>query len=653
MAESLAFSVAVFSGPGQFELSEAERVQHPVVPSSEDHPPVLVIGVVDVRFVGQVGVDLVVLVQRDAGHDARGGVDDVAEFPHARGGSLLHGSRSQIDVAGVVDPMDVFYDGRHVVARVGDQVRSDRRRVGGGEVREGRAVQRRVDRSWRGSEVPQPQPLSRLPETAEVFEVHRGGGAVRHAVAVGIDPPLHLGDLRHVVEIELGDVVVGEVQFRVDRGLLADGRVGEEGVHEVPHVLERPRPPDDVVPEGAARVEHRLEEVRAAPLPRGEDRGRRSGGCALEDPGEGVPRGILQLRAVEGLVEVVRLPVVVLVPRRLRSGEVAPVVFEPPVDGGVPQERGPFPEGEDREQCQVLRPGDVVYPQRRAPQVGRVHVEGDVLDPGGVPAGRAGREGRGRETAAVGFRDGGAAPPAAVEGRLAAGVIHEGGRQIPVGARLAVGDVQDEALGADRPPGSSARPVVQRVRGIADGEIAACVPRARPAEHARLLCEVPGDRPQGLAQRRIRGGPGGVDMADDVAEARAADGVPDEPAGVRVVEGEPEAGPRPHRVLQDARHRGRNDDGAGEGRRVAGDRGAADGDRRYPRSPSGASRVRIVDRERPAAAAAERSIKGNVGSGSGLDGAPGVAVRHFRVELVWYPSSSRRSGPCARCRRAA
>ena len=211
-------------------------------------------------------------------------------------------------------------------------------------------------------------------------------------------PTFDLRELRDRVEVELDDVVVGEVQHVVQGRILADRRVGEERIHVVPHVLERPRPPDDVVSNGAARIEDRLDEVRPAPLPRGEDRGRGPGRGPLQDPREGVTNRLLKLLPVGGFVEVVGLPVVVLVPRGLRVRDMAPVVLEPPVDGGVAKQRGPLPEGEDRVQRQVLGPGDIVHAEGRAAQVGRVHVERHVLDPGEVIACTAGRERREGET---------------------------------------------------------------------------------------------------------------------------------------------------------------------------------------------------------------------------------------------------------------
>ena len=78
------------SCPGELEFPEPEGVEHPVVAAREDHPAVLVGGVVDERLVRRVDVDRVVLVQRDARHDPRRRVDDVPQLPDVVVGSEGH-----------------------------------------------------------------------------------------------------------------------------------------------------------------------------------------------------------------------------------------------------------------------------------------------------------------------------------------------------------------------------------------------------------------------------------------------------------------------------------------------------------------------------------------------------------------------------------
>src|SRR3989304_682554 len=97
-----------------------------------------------------------------------------------------------------------------------------------------------------------PYVFPRFPGAAEVLEIDRGSDAVRIAVAVRIDPSPDLGEFRHVVVIELHDIVVREVQLRVDRGLLANRGIRQERIDEKPLVLEGSRPPDDIAPHVAA-----------------------------------------------------------------------------------------------------------------------------------------------------------------------------------------------------------------------------------------------------------------------------------------------------------------------------------------------------------------------------------------------------------------
>ncbi len=147
---------------------------------------------------------------------------------------------------------------------------------------------------------------SGLPDRMDLLERdHCRGSRLVAGGVIGVF--VRLGGLCRLVEEEIDRVVGDQVQHRsVGRSggfirIFPDRGVAEERVHIVPEVLERAGPLDDFVEEPAAGIEHRLDEVCAATLPRRQHRCRGARSRTLEDVHEDVPKRLLDRSSVVGL----------------------------------------------------------------------------------------------------------------------------------------------------------------------------------------------------------------------------------------------------------------------------------------------------------------------------------------------------------------